>query len=145
MRIRGLISSKQYWQCMSKTLNRTIHYKIVVKKFLDQKSQSPTFEARNERTVTGTPAKSKSKGKSVSAERQQGDRYQWKARGKCTKGDSCSLRHAVSGRQTRSVQEEMLAIFATIRECVENHRAHSLLLQNRRRKMKGKVLGHSEA
>ena len=44
------------------------------------------FDARNERTVTGTLAASRSKGGSGSAERKQGDCYQWKAEGKCSKG-----------------------------------------------------------
>ena len=44
--------------------------KTMVKNFLDQKGRSRNFEARNERTVTGTPAKSKSKGKSVSVEKE---------------------------------------------------------------------------
>ena len=54
--------------------------KTMVKKFLDQKVRIRNFEARNERTVTGTPAKSKGKGRSFSAERMQGDCYQWKAK-----------------------------------------------------------------
>ena len=34
-----------------------------------------------------------SKGKSASVERKQGEYYQWKAKGMCTKGDACSFRH----------------------------------------------------
>ena len=35
--------------------------KTMTKKFLDQKMRARNFEARNERTVTGTPAKTRSK------------------------------------------------------------------------------------
>ena len=76
----------------------------MVKKFLDQKVGARIFEARNERTVTGTSAKSRSKGKSVRVERKQGDCFLWKAKGKCTTGDSCTFRHDHSkrGASTRS-------------------------------------------
>ena len=43
--------------------------KSMVKKFLDQEKKARNFQARNERIVTGTPKKSRSKGKSVSVER----------------------------------------------------------------------------
>ena len=49
--------------------------------------------------MTGTLAKSRSKGKSVSVERKQGDCYHLKAKGKCTKGDACSVRHNESKRE----------------------------------------------
>ena len=47
--------------------------KTIVKKLLDQNVSARNFEARNERTVTGTAAESRSKGKSVNVERKQGD------------------------------------------------------------------------
>ena len=56
--------------------------KTIVKKFLDQKMRARSFEARNERTVTRTPAKSRRKGKSVSVERKQEDCYHWRAKRK---------------------------------------------------------------
>ena len=68
-------------------------------KILDPKMRARSFEARNERTVTGTPAKSRSTGKSVSVERKQGDCCHLKAKGKCTKGDACSVRHNESKRE----------------------------------------------
>ena len=68
--------------------------KSMVKRFLDQKSKALNFEARHERTVTGAPAKSKAKGKTVSTERKQGD--------------------AVSGKEKESVPGEMPAVFSTI-------------------------------
>ena len=51
---------------------------------------------------TGAPAKGK--GKSTSVKRKQGECYQWKAKGQCTKGDACSFRHDENtrGKTTRS-------------------------------------------
>ena len=76
----------------------------MVKKFLDQKVRARNFEARNDRPATGTPATSRSKGKSVSVTRKQGDCCPWKAKGKGTEEDACSLRHdeSKSGKLTRS-------------------------------------------
>ena len=72
--------------------------KTMMKTTLEQK-KGARIKARNERTVTETPAKSRSKGKSVSVRRKQGDCYQRKAKGKCTKDDSCSFRHDCSKRE----------------------------------------------
>ena len=76
------------------------------------------FEASNERIETGAPAKRK--GKSVSVDGKQGECYQWKAKGQCTRGDACSFRHDENkrGKSPRS----------------------SLLFQNRRQSSMGKIL-----
>ena len=42
----------------------------------------------------------RTKGKPVSAEGEQGECYQWKATGQCTKGDPCSFRHDENKRGT---------------------------------------------
>ena len=68
------------------------------KKFLAQTTTACNIEVRNERNVTGTPAESRSKGQSVSIERQQGESYQWKTKGKCTRGDARSFRQDSSER-----------------------------------------------
>ena len=46
----------------------------------------------------------RTKGKPVSVEGMQGECYQWKATGQCTKGDACSFRHDENkcGTLTRS-------------------------------------------
>ena len=69
--------------------------KTMVKKFLDQKMRASNIEARNERTATGPPAKSKSKGKSVAL---KGNRE-----------------IASDGKRKGSVRGETLAVSATIR------------------------------
>ena len=86
--------------------------KTMVMKFLVQNVRARNFEARNERTVTGTSAKNKSRGKSVSVVRKPRDFCQWKAKGNCTKGDARSFRHAESKRGSQ--------------------RAHSLLLKKKK-------------
>ena len=57
------------------------------------RSEPENFEARNERIETGAPAKDGGKLEPASDERKEGECYQWKAKGKCTKGDACSFRH----------------------------------------------------
>ena len=61
------------------------------KTFLDQKVMARNFEARNQRTVTGTPAKSKKQRAFGQRRKEAGDCYQWKASGKCKKGDTHPL------------------------------------------------------
>ena len=68
------------------------------KKFLHQKIRNRNSEDGNDRTATGTPAKHRDKVDEKSGARKQGDCYQWKAKGKCSKGDACSCRHYMSKR-----------------------------------------------
>ena len=72
---------------------------MVKKSFGSEDEGSQFGSQKRERTVTGTLARSTSKGTSVSTEREQGECYQWKAKGKCTKEDACSFRHDHSKRR----------------------------------------------
>ena len=74
----------------------------MVQKILDEKSKARNFDARNDRVATGAPAKSKGNGKSVSAERNQGECHHWKAKGKCSCVDACSFRHDAKKRGASS-------------------------------------------
>ena len=60
-------------------------------KSLNQEYGVEIFETRNKSIVSGTPAKSRSKGKSPSCEKKQGDCMQWKAIGTCFKGRSLQI------------------------------------------------------
>ena len=53
---------------LQKDMRATRDFKSIVEKRLGQKVRARYHEARNKRTATGTPAKSKNKGKSVSVE-----------------------------------------------------------------------------
>ena len=61
--------------------------------------QSPTVD---------TGAQAKGKGKLVSVKRKQGECYQWKAKGQCTREDACSFRHDENTR-TKSRRSSCLA------------------------------------
>ena len=76
-------------------------FKCMVTKFSAQKSRTGNFEARNERSVTGAPAKIKCKRKSDSVEKKQEDCYQRNGKGRWTTGDACSFRHEDSKRGKR--------------------------------------------
>ena len=54
-------------------------------------SDCENFDARNERIETGTVVTSR-RGLS-GVERGQGECYQWKAKGQCSRGDKCNFRH----------------------------------------------------
>ena len=76
-------SRKRFLQAIRGCKNRA-------KKFKDQNLRNRHFEARNDRTVTGTLAKQRGKGDAKSCERRKGDCYQWKAKRECSKRDACS-------------------------------------------------------
>ena len=78
----------------------------MVKKFLDQKVRNRNFQARPDRTATGTPAKSRSERDSNIGERKQRDCYQWNAEGKCSKRDVCIFKHDASKRGKRENERE---------------------------------------
>ena len=61
----------------------------MVKRSRDQKLRSRNFDARNERVETG--AVFRNRGGLSGIERGPGVCYQWKARGQCLRGDSCSF------------------------------------------------------
>ena len=63
----------------------------MVKRNLDQKLQSRNFDARNEKIETGAVVTSRRGFSGI--ERGHGVRYQWKAKGQCSKGDKSSCRH----------------------------------------------------
>ena len=57
-----------------------------------KRSEPATLRSRSGRIETAVLVKTR-KGKHVSVERKQGECYQWKAKGQCTKGNACSFRH----------------------------------------------------
>ena len=59
---------------------------------IDQMMWTRTFGVRNEILERGSVSKSQ-KGKKAYVERKVGECFQWKAKGQCLKGDSCSFRH----------------------------------------------------
>ena len=61
--------------------------KTMVKMSTDQKLRLRNFDARNEKIETGTVVTSR-RGLS-GVERGQGECYQWKAKGQCSRGDKC--------------------------------------------------------
>ena len=63
----------------------------MVKRSIVQKLRSRNFNARNERIETGAVVKNRKDQRGV--ERGPGECFQWKAKGQCSKGDSCSVRH----------------------------------------------------
>ena len=63
--------------------------KTMVKSSINQKLRLRNFDARNERIETGVTNRRCQRG----VERGQGVRYQWKAKGQCSRGDKCSFRH----------------------------------------------------
>ena len=65
--------------------------KTMVKRSIDQKLRLRNFDARNERIETG--ALVTNRGGQRGVERGQGECYQWKAEGQCSRGDQCSFRH----------------------------------------------------
>ena len=72
--------------------------KTMVKRCMDQKIRARNFEARNERYETGVSAKSRCKGKLVSVDWKQGECFQWKAKGQCSRGNACSSRRDENNR-----------------------------------------------
>ena len=70
--------------------------KTMVKISIDLKLRLRNFDARHGKIETGTVVKSR-KGFS-GVERGKGICYQWKEQGQCSKGDSCSFRHAENMR-----------------------------------------------
>ena len=58
---------------------------------MDQKLRLPNFDARNEKIETGAVVTNRWGQRGV--ERGQGECYQWKAKGQCSRGDKCSFRH----------------------------------------------------
>ena len=65
--------------------------KTMVKRSLDRKLRLRNFEARHGRIETGAVVTNRRGERGV--EREQGECYQWKAKGQCSRGDTCSFRH----------------------------------------------------
>ena len=65
--------------------------KTMEKRSIDQKLRLRNFDARNERIETGAVVTNRRRRRGV--ERGQGECYQWKAKGQCSRGDKCRFRH----------------------------------------------------
>ena len=65
--------------------------KTMVKRSTDQKLILRNFDARHERIKTGAVVTNRGGQRGV--ERGQGECFQWKAKGQCSRGDKCSFRH----------------------------------------------------
>ena len=63
-----------------------------VRVHIDPTMRTRNFRVRNEVVERGSVTKSQ-KGKEAFVERKVGEPFQWKAKGQCSKGDSCSFRH----------------------------------------------------
>ena len=70
--------------------------KTMVKRSIDQKLRLRKFKARNEKIETGAAVTSCRE--LMGIERGKGECCQWKAKGECSKGDQCSLRHESNDR-----------------------------------------------
>ena len=70
--------------------------KTMVKRSIDQKLRLRNFDARHWRIETGAVIKNRKK--KCGVEGGKGTCYQWKAKGQCSKGDQCSLRHESNDR-----------------------------------------------
>ena len=83
-----------YEQEINQNLSNPSYQKLktMMKRQKDQKFRTRKFQARNERIKRGVLVKTR-KGKNVSVEKEQGDCYQWKAKGQCTKGNARNFRH----------------------------------------------------
>ena len=87
--------------------NMEIHQKIsmpdyqklrtMVKRSIDQKLWLRSFDARNERIETRAVVTNRKGQRGV--ERGQGECYQWKVKGQCSRGDKCSFQHDEDKRE----------------------------------------------
>ena len=75
----------------------------MVRRHIDQMTRTRNVKAPNERIETGVLVESH-KGKNVNVERKVRECYQWKAKGQCSKGDSCSFRYDVASGNGRTGQ-----------------------------------------
>ena len=67
--------------------------KTSVRLHVDQTMRTRNFRVRNEIMEKGAVTKSQKKERKPTFERKVGEYYQWKAKGQCSKGDSCSVHH----------------------------------------------------
>ena len=65
--------------------------KTMVKRCIDQKLRFRNTDARNDRIETGAVVTNRRGQRGV--ERGQGECYQWRAKGQCSRGDKCSFWH----------------------------------------------------
>ena len=70
--------------------------KTMVKRSIEQDLRIRNFEARNGNYETNAVVKNQ--GTKQREQRSLGDRWQWKAKGQCSKGDNCSFRHDIIKR-----------------------------------------------
>ena len=67
--------------------------KIAVRRQSDQVMRKRNLRARNEVVERGGTVIESHKGKKANVERRVGECYQWKANGRCSKGQTCGFRH----------------------------------------------------
>ena len=70
--------------------------KTMVKRSIEQNLRMKNFEARNGNFETSAVVKNKRM--KQREQRSLGECWQWKANGKCSKGDNCSFRHVMNKR-----------------------------------------------
>ena len=76
--------------------------KTMVKRSIDQKLRFRNADARNDRIETGAVVTNRRGQRGV--DRGQGECYQWKAKGQCSRGDKCSFWHDGNERAKPTVK-----------------------------------------
>ena len=76
--------------------------KTMVKRSIDQKLRFRNSDARNDRIETSAVVTNRRGQRGV--DRGQGERYQWKAKGQCSRGDKCSFWHDGNERAKPTVK-----------------------------------------
>ena len=97
--------------------------KTMVKRSIEQNLRMNNFEARNGNYETSAVVKNQ--GTKQCAQRSLGDCWQWKAKGQCSKGDTCSLRH-VMNKRAKSTQPNPSPRSSTqqnVKKCIENQKS----------------------
>ena len=87
--------------------------KTMVKRSIDQKLRLRNFDARNERIETRAVVTSRRGQRGV--ESGQGECYQWKAKGQCSRGDNCSFRRD-ENKRAKSTPKNRSTLWTTERK-----------------------------
>ena len=97
--------------------------KTMVKRSIEHNLRMKIFEARNEHFGTG--AEVKSQRLKQREQRSQGDCWQWKANGQCSKGDNCSFRHDTNKRakSTQPNPSPRSSTQQSVKKCIENQKS----------------------
>ena len=80
--------------------------KTMVKRSIEHELRSLNFEARNERIESNILVKNQREQRRV--HKGQGECWQWRANGQCTKGDPCSFRHRRNKRAKATTQPTLI-------------------------------------